>query len=58
MQTLGWSNSVWYGRLRVISRVWATVVVLKFAIVAVAFCAEYTPSDTQQVLEGGIGLNY
>ena len=49
---------MWYGRLRVISRIWATVVVLMFAIVAVAFCVGYTPSDTQHVLEGGIGLNY
>ena len=50
MQTLGWNNSVWFNRLRVISRVWATVVVAMFAVVAVAFCFGYTPSDTQQVI--------
>lgn len=50
MQTLGWNNSVWFKRLRVISRVWATVVVGMFAVVAVAFCFGYTPSDTQQVI--------
>ena len=50
MQTLGLSNSLWFDRLRVISRVWTTLIVLAFAIVAVAFCFGYTPSDTQQVI--------
>ncbi len=44
MQTLGWSNAKWYGRLRTISRVWATVIVAMFAAVAVAFCAGYVPN--------------
>lgn len=47
MQSLGLSNHVWFPRLRWISRVWATVVVLMFASVAVLFCFGYTPKDTQ-----------
>ncbi len=50
MQTLGLNNSLWFNRLRVISRVWSTLIVLAFAIVALAFCFGYTPSDTQQVI--------
>ncbi len=50
MQTLGWNNSRWYERLRLISRIWATVVVLMFAAVAIAFCFGYTPSDTPEVM--------
>lgn len=47
LQTLGMNNSLWYDRLRTISRVWTSLIMLAFATVAVAFCFGYTPSDTQ-----------
>lgn len=50
LQTLGLNNSQWFGRLRIISRIYATVLMLMFASVAVLFCCGYTPSDTQQVI--------
>lgn len=50
MQTLGLNNRKWFGRLRTISRVYATVLMLMFAAVALAFCFGYTPSDTPQIL--------
>lgn len=37
MQTLGWNNKVWFHRWHVIGNVVATIVVLIFAFVAVAF---------------------
>lgn len=50
MQTLGWNNSRWYGRLRLISRIWATLLVLVFATIAVAFCLGYAPKDAQSFI--------
>lgn len=37
MQTLGWNNKVWYHRWHVIGNIVATIIVLIFAFVAVAF---------------------
>ncbi|MDO4789768.1 MAG: succinate dehydrogenase [Porphyromonas sp.] len=36
-QTLGWNNKIWFKRLRVIGIIYATIVCLMFAVVAVAF---------------------
>lgn len=36
-QTIGWNNQIWYTRLKVIGIVFATVICLMFAFVAIAF---------------------
>ncbi|MBQ7180461.1 MAG: succinate dehydrogenase/fumarate reductase cytochrome b subunit [Bacteroidaceae bacterium] len=45
VQTLGWSGKIWFKRWRCISTVYATIVILMFAVVAVAFAAGYKPCD-------------
>lgn len=45
MQTLGLSGKVWFGRWRIISCVVSTVIILMFAVVAVAFCLGWRPCD-------------
>ncbi|MCQ2192867.1 MAG: hypothetical protein MJZ23_08435 [Paludibacteraceae bacterium] len=47
---MGLNNQAWYPRLKVISSVYATVLILMFAVVAVAFCFGYTPSDISNVM--------
>ena len=37
MQTLGWNNKVWLNRWKLISNIYATIVVLCFALVVVVF---------------------
>lgn len=37
MQTLGWSGKVWFNRWKVISMIYSTILVLGFAVVAIAF---------------------
>lgn len=49
LQTLGWSGKIWFNRWRVISTVVSTIVVLMFAVVAVAFCFGYVPADYNEV---------
>ena len=51
MQTLGLNNSRWFPRLRFISRIYTTILMLMFAAVALAFCFGYTPADMQQVIQ-------
>ena len=45
MQTMGLNNRTWFPRLVTISNCYSTIIVAMFAIVAVCFCAGYTPSD-------------
>ena len=37
MQTLGWNNTIWINRWKCISNIYATIIVLGFALVAVVF---------------------
>lgn len=37
LQTIGWNGSIWYSRLKVIGFIFATLIFLMFAFVAVAF---------------------
>ena len=37
MQTLGWNNTLWINRWKCVSNIYATIIVLGFALVAVAF---------------------
>lgn len=37
MQTLGWSGHIWFNRWKYIGRIWSTVVMAMFLIVALAF---------------------
>ncbi|MGI6219059.1 MAG: succinate dehydrogenase cytochrome b subunit [Bacteroidaceae bacterium] len=41
LQTLGWSNRVWFNRWRTIGNVWATVVLAGFALSAIVFYVKY-----------------
>lgn len=50
MQTLGLNNRTWFPRLKLISTVYSTLIILMFAAVAVMFCFGYTPSDINAVM--------
>lgn len=50
MQTLGWNNKTWFPRLKVISTIYSTLIILAFAAVAVLFCLGHTPSDIGEVM--------
>ena len=39
-QTIGWNNKIWIGRLKVIAYIFATIIFLGFAAVAVNACME------------------
>ena len=45
VQTLGWSGKIWLNRWRCIGSIYATVVILMFAAVALAYCFGYRPAD-------------
>lgn len=45
MQTMGINNKKWFPRLKRFSTVYTTIIILMFAIVAIAFCLGYMPSD-------------
>lgn len=53
LQTLGWNGKVWFCRWRVIGTVYSTIVILMFAVVAVAFSCGYRPADCQEVCHQG-----
>ena len=48
LQTLGWNGKTWFCRWKVIGNVYATIVVLMFAVVAVAFTCGYEPCDMDE----------
>ena len=37
LQTIGWNNRIWFDRLKCFSTIFATVVMLGFAVVVIAF---------------------
>ncbi len=41
LQTLGWSNKIWFERWKCISNIFATVIFLGFALVVVVFYVKY-----------------
>lgn len=45
VQTLGWSGKIWLNRWRCIGSIYATIVILMFAAVALAYCFGYRPAD-------------
>lgn len=45
MQTMGLNSKKWFPRLKLISTIYSTIIVLMFASVAVLFCLGYVPSD-------------
>ncbi len=49
LQTLGWNGKVWFCRWRVIGCIYSTIIILMFAVVAVAFSCGYRPADCQEV---------
>lgn len=44
MQTMGLNNKTWFPRLKAISTIYTTIIIIMFAVVAVAFCCGYTPA--------------
>lgn len=50
MQSLGLNNHVWFPRLKTISTIYSSVIILMFAAVAILFCIGYTPSDIGDVM--------
>ena len=49
VQTLGWNGKIWFYRWRVIGTIYATLVILMFVAVAVAFGFGYRPADFSEV---------
>ena len=56
LQTLGWNGKVWFCRWRVIGTIYSTIVILMFAVVAVAFSCGYRPADYQQACGQGVAV--
>lgn len=50
LQTVGLNNKKWFPRLKILSTVYTTFIILMFAIVAVLFCLGYTPNDINGVI--------
>lgn len=50
MQSLGINNSTWFPRLKLISNIYSTVIILMFVSVAVLYCLGYTPYDINEVM--------
>lgn len=50
LQTLGWNNKAWFPRLKLVSTIWSTLLILMFAAVAILFCLGYTPGDITGVI--------
>ncbi len=48
MQTMGWSGHIWFNRWKCISTVYTTIIILMFAVVALAFACGYVPCDMQE----------
>lgn len=45
MQTMGLNSRTWFPRLRMISTIYSTLIILMFALVAIMFCLGYVPAD-------------
>lgn len=50
LQTLGANNGKWFSRLKFLSTLYTTLIILMFAAVVIAFCLGYVPSDINEVL--------
>lgn len=50
MQTMGLNSKQWFPRLKKISTIYTTLIILMFAAVAVLFCLGYTPQDIDVVM--------
>ena len=51
LQTLGWSGKIWFKRWKVIGNIYTTIVILMFAVVALAFSFKYVPADRKAIHE-------
>ena len=54
VQTMGWSGKIWQNRWRCIGSIYATIVILMFVVVAVAFCLGYVPCDFKEAMHEGM----
>ena len=50
VQTIGWSGKIWFNRWRIIGSIYATVIILMFVAVALAYCFGYRPADFNEVV--------
>lgn len=50
MQTMGLNNRKWFPRLKAISSIYTTIIIMMFVFVAVAFCLGFVPSDFNEFL--------
>lgn len=50
MQTMGLNNKTWFPRLKAISTIYTTIIIIMFAVVAILFCFGYAPADICDVL--------
>lgn len=50
LQSMGLNNKTWFTRLKLISSIYSTVLILMFVAVAVAFCLGYVPADMNEVM--------
>lgn len=50
MQTLGLNNRTWFPRLKTVSTIYSTLIILMFAMVAILLCLGYTTSDINEVM--------
>ena len=55
VQTLGWSGKIWFNRWRIIGSIYATIIILMFVAVALAYCFGYRPADFNEVVPAMCG---
>ncbi|MCQ2196600.1 MAG: succinate dehydrogenase/fumarate reductase cytochrome b subunit [Bacteroidaceae bacterium] len=48
VQTMGWNGKTWFNRWKCIGNIYATVIILMFVAVALAFCFGYEPCDLKE----------
>ena len=49
LQTLGWNGKIWFKRWKVIGNIYTTIVILMFAVVALAFSFKHVPADMKAI---------
>jgi len=54
VQTVGWNGKTWFCRWKTIGNIYATLIVLMFAAVAIMFCLGYVPCDFKEAMSEGM----
>lgn len=50
MQTIGMNSKTWFNRIKHISTIYTSIIIMMFALVAILFCMGYVPSDINGVI--------